>query len=78
MEPYDFWENGVYYPRASPAVHPLTKKPVDSGYEIEWYLYILTALLNLTGSNITLGSLGLTVLTAARIGLYSTSSVRIR
>lgn len=76
MEPYDFWENGVYYPRASPAVDPLTKKPEDSGYENEWY--ILTALLNLTGSNITLGSLGLTVLTAARIGLYSTSSVRIR
>lgn len=75
MESYDFWENGVYYPRASPAVDPLTKKP---GYENEWYLYILTALLNLTGSNITLGSLGLTVLTAARIGLYSTSSVRIR
>ena len=30
-----FWENGVDYPRVFPGVHPLAKKPEDSGYEIE-------------------------------------------
>ena len=30
-----FRENGVDYPRVSPGAHPLTKKPEDSGYEIE-------------------------------------------
>jgi len=33
-ESHDLWDKKCHYPRVSTGDHPLTKKPVDSGYEI--------------------------------------------